>query len=102
MTDIFEMSTMWVLTFYFEFQTKQAKERTFISQTMYTRDILKRFDMDKTKSIKMSMDTNGYFELYLGSTSVNKKVYRSMITYLIYLCASRLDIMLSVYMCTRL
>jgi hypothetical protein len=41
MTDMFEMSIMEVLTFFLEFQIKQAKEGTFISQTKYTRDILK-------------------------------------------------------------
>jgi hypothetical protein len=42
MTDMFEMSIMEVLTFFLEFQIKQAKEGTFISQTKYTHDILKR------------------------------------------------------------
>ena len=32
---------------------------------------------------------------------MDQKVYRSMIGSLLYLCASRLDIMLSVCMCTR-
>jgi uncharacterized protein YfbU (UPF0304 family) len=41
-TDRFEMSMMEVLTFFLEFQIKQAKEGTFISQTKYTRDILKK------------------------------------------------------------
>jgi hypothetical protein len=43
MTDRFEMSMMRVLTFFLRFQIKQAKEGTFISQTKYTRDILKKF-----------------------------------------------------------
>jgi hypothetical protein len=43
MTDRFEMSMMGVLTFFLRFQIKQAKERTFISQTKYARDILKKF-----------------------------------------------------------
>jgi hypothetical protein len=33
MTDRFEMSMVGVLTFFLGFQIKQAKERTFISQT---------------------------------------------------------------------
>jgi hypothetical protein len=41
-TDRFEMSMMEVLTFFLKFQIKQAKEGTFISQTKYTRDILKK------------------------------------------------------------
>jgi hypothetical protein len=101
MTDSFEISKMGVLTFFFGFQIKQAKEGTFISQTKYTCDILKKFGMDKAKPIKMPLGTNGHLDLDLGGTSVDQKVYRSIIGSLLYLCASRSDIMLSMYMCAR-
>jgi hypothetical protein len=101
MTDRFEMSMMGVFTFFLGFQIKQAKEGTFISQTKYTRDILKKFGMDKAKPIKTPMGTNGHLDLDLGGTSVDQKVYRSMIGSLLYLCASMPDIMLSVCMCVR-
>jgi hypothetical protein len=101
MMDMFEMSMMGVLTFFLGFQIKQAKEGTFISQTKYTHDILKKFGMDKAKPIKTPMGTNGHLDLDLGSTSVDQKVYHSMIRSLLYLCASRPDIMLSVCMCAR-
>jgi hypothetical protein len=65
----------------------------------YTCDILKKFDMDKTKSIKISMGTNDHLDLDLGDISVEQNVYRFMIEYLLYLCASRPDIMFSVCMC---
>jgi hypothetical protein len=101
MTDRFEMSMMGVLTFFLGFQIKQAKEGTFISQTKYTRDVLKKFGMDKAKPIKTPMGTNGHLDLDLGGTSIDQKVYRSTIESLLYLCASRPDIMLSVCMCAR-
>jgi hypothetical protein len=99
--DMFEMSMMGVLTFFLGFQIKQAKEGTFISQTKYTHGVLKKFGMDKTKSIKTPMGTNGHLDLDLGGTSIDQKVYHSMIESLLYLCASRPDIMLSVCMCVR-
>jgi hypothetical protein len=49
----------------------------------------------------MPIGTNGYLDLDLAGTSVDQKVYRSMIGSLLYLCASRSDIMLSVCMCAR-
>jgi hypothetical protein len=101
MTDMFEMSMMRVLTFFLEFQIKQAKEGTFISQTRCTRDILKKFGMYKAKSIKTPMGTNCHLDLDLDDISVDKKVYRSIVGSLLYLCASRPDIMLSVCMCVR-
>jgi hypothetical protein len=102
MMDRFEMSMMEVLTFFLEFQIKQDIEGTFISQMKYTHDILKKFGMDKAKSIKMSMGSNDHLDLDLGDTLVDQKVYRSMIEFLLYLCASRPDIMHSVCMCVKL
>jgi hypothetical protein len=99
MTDRFKMSMMGVLTFFLGFQIKQAKEGTFISQTKYTCDILKKFGIDNAKPIKTPMGTNGHLDFDFGGTSVDQKVYHSMIGSLLYLCASRLDIMLSVYVC---
>jgi hypothetical protein len=101
MTDRFEISMIGVLTFFLGFQIKQAKEGTFISQTKYTRDILKKFGMEKAKSIKTPMGTNGYLDLDLGGTSIDQKVYCSLIASLLYHCASMPDIMLSVCMCAR-
>jgi hypothetical protein len=47
------------------------------------------------------MGTHGHLDLDTGGKSVYQKVYRSMIGSLLYLCASRPDIMLSVCMCAR-
>jgi hypothetical protein len=101
MTDRFKMSMMGELKFFLGFQIKQLENGTFLSQTKYTHDILKKFGMDKAKSIKTHMDTNGHIDLDMGRKSVDQKVYRSIIGSLFYLCASRLDIMLSVCMCAK-
>jgi hypothetical protein len=101
MTDRFKMSMMGVLTFFLRFQIKQVKEGTFISQMKYTCGVLKKFGMDKAKPIKTLMDTNDHLDLDLGGTSVDQKVYRSMIRSLLYFCASKADIMLRVCMCAR-
>ena len=47
------------------------------------------------------MTLNGHLDLDMGGKAVDQKVYRSMIGSLLYLCASRPDIMLSVCMCAR-
>jgi hypothetical protein len=57
--------------------------------------------MKNGKPIKTPMGTNGYLDLDTGGKSVDQKVYRSMIGSLLYLCASRSNIMLSVCMCAR-
>jgi hypothetical protein len=54
----FEMSMMGELKFFLGFQIKQFKDGTFISQTKYTHDMLKKFDMVNAKPIKTFMPTN--------------------------------------------
>jgi hypothetical protein len=93
------MSMMGELKYFLGFQIKQLQEGTFISQTKYIQDILKKFGMKNGKPIKTPMETNGHLDLDMGGKSIDQKVYRSMIGSLLYLCASRPDIMLSVCMC---
>jgi hypothetical protein len=57
--------------------------------------------MADAKPIKTPMAVNGHLDLNEDGKSVDQKVYRSMIGSLLYLCASRPDIMLSVCMCAR-
>jgi hypothetical protein len=97
----FEMSIMGELTYFLRFQVKQLKDNTFISQTKYTQDLLKRFGMKDAELAKTLMGTNRHVDLNKGGKSVDQKAYRSMIGSLLYLCASRPDIMLSVCMCAR-
>jgi hypothetical protein len=89
------------LKYFLGFQIKQLQEGTFIGQTKYIQHILKKFGMKNGKPIKTAMGTNGHLDLDMGGKSVDQKVYRPMTGSLLYLCASRQDIMLSVCMCAR-
>jgi hypothetical protein len=95
------MSMMRELKYFLGFQIKQLQEGTFICQTKYIQDILKKFGMKDGKPIKTPMGTNGHLDLDTGGKSVDQKVYRSMIGSLLYLCASQPNIMLSGCMCAR-
>jgi hypothetical protein len=57
--------------------------------------------MDKAKLMKTLMGTNGHLDLDVGGTSVDQRVYCSIIGSLLYLYVSIPDIMLSVCMCVR-
>ena len=97
----FEMSMMGELNFFLGLQIKQLKEGTFINQAKYIRDLLKKFNLEEVKakntpmgsSIKLDMDEKG--------KSVDQTKYRGMIGSLLYLAASRPDIMYSVCLCAR-
>jgi hypothetical protein len=80
------MSMMGELKFFFGFQIKQLKDGTFLSQTKYTHDILKKFGIDKAKPIKYPMGTNEHLNLDMSGKSVDQKIYRSIIGSLLYLC----------------
>jgi hypothetical protein len=99
MTNRFEMSMMGEPKYFLGFQIQQLEDDTFISQTKYAHDLLNKFGMDKAKPIKTPMGINSYLDLDMGGKSVDQKVYHFMIGSLLYLCASRSDIMLSVCMC---
>jgi hypothetical protein len=60
---------------------------------------LKKFGMKNVKPIKTPMGTNGHLDLDTCGNSVDQMVYQSMIGSLLYLCASRTNIMLSLCMC---
>jgi hypothetical protein len=75
----FEMSMMGELKYFLGLQIKQVQEGTFISQTKYIQDILKKFGMKNAKPIKAPMGTNGHLDLDTGGKSIDQKVYRSMI-----------------------
>jgi hypothetical protein len=74
MTKRFEMSMMGELKFFIGFQIKQLKEGTFLSQTKYTHDILKKFDLVNAKPIKTPMPTNGHLDLNEEGKAMDTKV----------------------------
>ena len=57
--------------------------------------------MQDCKGVKIPMPTNGHLCTDENGIDFDQKVYNSMIGSLLYLCASRPDIMLSVCMCAR-
>jgi len=63
--------------------------------------MLKKFDMDDANSISTPMGTNGSLDSDTSGNMVDQKSYWSMIGSLLYVTASRLDVMFSVCMCAR-
>jgi hypothetical protein len=67
------------LNYFLGFQVKQLKDGTFISQTKYTQDLIKRFGMKDAKPAKTPMGTDRHVDLNKRGKSVDQKAYRSMI-----------------------
>jgi hypothetical protein len=68
------MSMMGELTYFLGFQVKQLKEGTFLPQTKYIQDILKKFGMKDVKPPKTPMGTDEHLDLNTGRKSVDQKV----------------------------
>jgi hypothetical protein len=77
------------------------KEGTFVSQTKYIKDMLNKFGMEDAKGITTPMSTNGSLDSDKSGNIVDQKLYRSMIGSLLYVTASRPDVIFSVCMCAR-
>ena len=63
--------------------------------------MMKKFGMNEAKAISTPMETNDNLDSYISGNMVDQKLYRSMIGSLLYLTASRPDVMFSVCMCAR-
>jgi hypothetical protein len=101
MANEIEMSVIGKLSYFLGPQIKQSKNGTFVSQEKYIKDILKKFGMNEAKPISTPMGTNGNLDSDASDNMVDQKMYRSMIESLLYVTASRPDIMFSVCMCAR-
>ncbi|GKA42154.1 putative ribonuclease H-like domain-containing protein [Tanacetum coccineum] len=97
----FQMSSMGELTFFLGLQVKQNKAGIFISQDKYVAEILKKFDLVNVKTAITPMETKVALTKDEEAVDVDVHLYRSMIGSLMYLTASRPDIMYAVCVCSR-
>nr|GEW59654.1 hypothetical protein [Tanacetum cinerariifolium] len=96
----FQMSFMGELTFFLGLQVKQSEKGIFISQDKYVAEILKQFDFSFVKTASTSIETQKPLVKDEEATYVDVYLYRSMIGSLMYLTASRPDIMFAVCACS--
>ncbi|GJX08411.1 putative ribonuclease H-like domain-containing protein [Tanacetum coccineum] len=82
-------------------QVKQKYDGIFISQDKYVADILKKFDFTTVKTASTQIETNKALLKDEEAEDVDVYLYRSMIRSLMYLTASRPDIMFVVCACVR-
>ncbi|WVZ96893.1 hypothetical protein U9M48_042473 [Paspalum notatum var. saurae] len=97
----FEMSLMGELQFFLGLHIKQGLEGTFVHQAKYTRYILKKFNMGDSKPMTTPMSTNTALDADEDGEAVDQKKFRGMISSLLYLTATRLDIQFAVCFCAR-
>ena len=94
------MSMMGELSYFLGLQVKQTDDGIFINQSKYTKNLLKRFNMLESSSATTPMATTTKLDQHLGA-EVDVTSYRGMIGSLLYLTASRPDIMYATCLCAR-
>ncbi|GJX82712.1 retrovirus-related pol polyprotein from transposon TNT 1-94 [Tanacetum coccineum] len=97
----FQISSIRELTFFLGLQVKQKDDGIFISQDKYVADILKKFDFVIMKTTSTLNETNKALLKDEEAKDMDIHLYRSMIGSLMYLTASRPDIMFAVYAYAR-
>ncbi|GJZ37516.1 putative ribonuclease H-like domain-containing protein, partial [Tanacetum coccineum] len=97
----FEMSSMGELTFFLGLQVEQRSDGIFISQDKYVAEILRKFDLESVKTATTPYEPQKPKDKNGPDDDVNVHLYRSMIGSLMYLTASRPDIMFAVSTCSR-
>ncbi|KAL8110256.1 hypothetical protein AgCh_026105 [Apium graveolens] len=96
----YQMSMMGELSYFLGLQVKQNEEGTFINQSKYTRNLLKIFGIQDSLTVSTPMTTATKLDKDTGA-SVDITNYRGMIGSLLYLTASRPDIMYATCLCAR-
>ena len=96
----YQMSMMGELSYFLGLQVKQTEDGIFVSQAKYTRNLLKKFGLLNCSSATTPMATATKLDKDTGA-SVDITNYRGMIGSLLYLTASRPDIMYATCLCAR-
>jgi len=89
------------LNFFLGLQVKQMGHETFLCQSKYYKELLKRFEMDNCKEASTPIATSCSLDLDEKGTSIDQTKYRGLIGSLLYLTVSHPDIMFSVCLCAR-
>ncbi|GJS13015.1 hypothetical protein Tco_0407487 [Tanacetum coccineum] len=77
------------------------KDGIFFNQSKYIKEMLKKFGLEGSKPMKTPMSSDTKLTKDKECESVDSTKYRGMIGSLLYLTASRPDIMFSVCLCAR-
>nr|GEU74706.1 retrovirus-related Pol polyprotein from transposon TNT 1-94 [Tanacetum cinerariifolium] len=96
----FEMSMMGELKFFLGIQINQSPRDIFINQAKYAQEILINHGMTSCDSIGTLMATK-HLDADLSGTPVDQTKYRTMVGALMYLTASRPNIMHATCYCAR-
>ena len=92
----FEMTDLGLMKFFLDIEVQQSESGIFISQYKYASEVLKRFNMSNCKTTPtpvMSKDDEG--------STIDPMLFKRLVGILMYLIATRPDIMYGVSLISR-
>ncbi|GJV95076.1 reverse transcriptase domain-containing protein [Tanacetum coccineum] len=101
MNSTFKMSMMGQMSFFLGLQVSQNPRGIFINQSKYAQEILKKFGFDSCTPIDTPMAERPNLDEDKGGKLIDPTRFRGMVGSLMYLSASRPDIVFAVCMCAR-
>lgn len=101
MLKVFEMTDLGLMSYFLGMEVKQDHNGILISQKKYAKEILKKFHMEGCKSTDTPMNQKEKFSKDDGAEKVDEGQYRSLVGCLMYLTATRPDIMFAVSLLSR-
>nr|GEY60302.1 retrovirus-related Pol polyprotein from transposon TNT 1-94 [Tanacetum cinerariifolium] len=97
----FQMSMMGQMSFFLGLQVSQSPRGIFINKSKFALEILKKFEMDSCDSVETPMVDRLKLDEDPSRIPVDQTRFPSMVRSLMYLTASRPDLVFAVCMCAR-
>ncbi|GKV30443.1 hypothetical protein SLEP1_g39251 [Rubroshorea leprosula] len=97
----FDMSNLGEMSYFLGLEIKQCGNGIFLSQEKYAQDMMKKFNMGYSKPVSTPLVLNCKMSKNDGSAYVDASWYRSIIGSLLYLTATRPNIMFAVSLLSR-
>jgi len=90
---VFEMTDLGLMTFFLGMEIKQGEHEVFVCQRKYAKEILKKFKLQECKEMNTPMNQKERLCKEDGTEKIDQAHFRSMIGCLLYLSATRPDIL---------
>jgi hypothetical protein len=97
----FEMTDLGLMHYFLGIEVRQMNDGIFISQEKYATNLLHKWKMENCKPMSTPINTNDFFFVEDGAKKVDAKSYRSLVGSLMYLTATRPDIMQAISLISR-
>ncbi|KAG8499415.1 hypothetical protein CXB51_005894 [Gossypium anomalum] len=101
MKEMFDMTDLGAMTYFLGMEVNQSDQGIFISQQAFALKILDKFCMSNCKSVNTPMAQGEKLTSFGNQERVDEKEYRSLVGCLLYLTATRPDLMHSVSLLSR-